>query len=151
MPNRKTEAGEEGTARNRRQSPINVHIGRQIRALRVTSGLSQDALGQVLGLTFQQIQKYEKGANKVSAERLVQIAQHFDQPIGYFTEDAARTNQEGGVKTPYEHHRLRLEIARMLTGVKSPRTLRALLGLVRSIQQPEEDEADEKGSFEHAA
>jgi transcriptional regulator with XRE-family HTH domain len=146
-------AAESGARAGR--SAINIHIGRQIRALRVTSGLSQEALGRVLGLTFQQIQKYEKGTNKVSAERLVQIAQYFDTPVGYFTEGVIRTGaegrQDGVVKTSYEHHRLRLEIGRMLPGVKSARTLRAILGLVRSVQQPETEEAGEQENFEHAA
>lgn len=150
----KSETGTEAKATaSRTRAAINAHIGRQIRALRVISGLSQDALGRVLGITFQQVQKYERGANKVSAERLIQIAQYFDQPIGYFTEDALRTGveerQNGIGKALHDHHRLRLEIGRMLPGVKSARTLRAILGLVRSIQQ--EEAGDEPAVFEHAA
>ena len=70
--------------RKRRAGPEDVEIGRKIRALRLQRGLSQSELAKEIGLTFQQVQKYEKGANRVSAGRLQQIANLFDVPITFF-------------------------------------------------------------------
>ncbi|WP_342633216.1 helix-turn-helix transcriptional regulator [Microvirga flavescens] len=62
------------------------HIGRQIRARRIAIGMSQERLGELLGLTFQQIQKYEKGINRVGAGRLLEIGAFLQVPIAYFYE-----------------------------------------------------------------
>jgi len=64
--------------------PVDVHVGQRIRARRILLGLSQEKLGHAVGLTFQQIQKYEKGANRVSASRLFQFAQTLCVPVSYF-------------------------------------------------------------------
>lgn len=65
-------------------NPVDVHVGRRVRIRRVLCGLSQTALADQLGLTFQQLQKYESGANRISASRLWQIAQILDVPISWF-------------------------------------------------------------------
>jgi transcriptional regulator with XRE-family HTH domain len=70
--------------RKRRATAEDVEIGRKIRVLRLQRGLSQTELAQGLGLTFQQVQKYEKGANRVSAGRLQQIAHMLNTPITFF-------------------------------------------------------------------
>ena len=64
--------------------PIDVHVGGQIRTRRLLLGMNQEELAQRLGLTFQQVQKYESGANRVSASRLWEIAAILKMPIGYF-------------------------------------------------------------------
>ena len=69
--------------------PIDVGVGARIRIRRRELDLSQSALGQHLGLTFQQVQKYERGANRVSASRLWRMAIVLDVPITYVTYDAA--------------------------------------------------------------
>ncbi len=63
-------------------------LGRKLRTARTEAGLSQQALAERLGITFQQIQKYEKGANRIAASRLVSIAAAVDQPISYFLEES---------------------------------------------------------------
>ena len=70
-----------------RASPIDVHVGARIRARRTLLGLSQERLGDALGLTFQQVQKYERGVNRVSASRLFDLARVLEVPISYFYED----------------------------------------------------------------
>ncbi len=67
--------------------PVDVHVGARLRFKRMLLGISQAALGKALGLTFQQIQKYENGANRVSASRLYQTASILDVPISYFFEE----------------------------------------------------------------
>ena len=63
---------------------IDVHVGRRIRLRRTLLGMSQEKLGEALNITFQQVQKYERGSNRVSASRLWDIAQILDVPISFF-------------------------------------------------------------------
>jgi transcriptional regulator with XRE-family HTH domain len=65
---------------------VDVHVGLRIRAARLASGLSQERLGAALGVTFQQVQKYEKGTNRVGAGRLSDIARVLSVPVAYFFE-----------------------------------------------------------------
>ena len=64
--------------------PIDVHVGTRIRTRRLLLGMNQEKLANALGLTFQQVQKYEGGANRVSASRLAEMADILGVPIGYF-------------------------------------------------------------------
>ncbi len=66
---------------------IDAHVGKRIRLRRTLLGLSQEKLGEALGVTFQQIQKYERGANRVGASRLYDIATALDVPISFFFDD----------------------------------------------------------------
>ncbi|OHV80026.1 helix-turn-helix domain-containing protein [Ensifer sp. LCM 4579] len=67
--------------------PVDVHVGRRIRMRRVWMHVTQMALAEAIGVTFQQVQKYEKGTNRVGASRLQQIAHALDAPVSYFFED----------------------------------------------------------------
>lgn len=67
---------------------IDIAIGQRVRLARRDAGLSQEALADKLGLTFQQVQKYEKGANRIACSRMVQIAQALGRPVAYFFQDA---------------------------------------------------------------
>ncbi len=64
--------------------PIDLHVGAQVRARRILLGFSQEKLAEGLGITFQQVQKYERGSNRISASRLFNIGQLLDVPITYF-------------------------------------------------------------------
>ena len=66
--------------------PVDLHVGAQVRARRVLLGLSQEKLAEGLGITFQQVQKYERGSNRISASRLYNMAQLLDVPITFFFE-----------------------------------------------------------------
>lgn len=68
--------------------PVDLHVGQQIRRRRKELRITQDGLAARLGLTFQQIQKYEKGANRVSASRLWEISHHLDVPVTFFFDGA---------------------------------------------------------------
>ncbi len=67
--------------------PVDVHVGSCIHTRRKLLGMSQTALGDKLGLTFQQVQKYERGANRVGSSRLFEISRILDVPISFFFED----------------------------------------------------------------
>jgi len=73
--------------RESRPSPIDVHVGGRIRLRRTLLGMSQERLGEALGLTFQQVQKYERGVNRVGASRLFDLSRVLDVPISFFFDD----------------------------------------------------------------
>jgi transcriptional regulator with XRE-family HTH domain len=75
-------------------SPIDIHVGNRVRMRRKMIGISQEKLGEALGLTFQQIQKYEKGINRIGASRLQQAADILGVPVSFFF--------EGGADGPFE-------------------------------------------------
>lgn len=73
--------------------PVDVHVGNRVRQRRTLLGMSQEKLGHALGLTFQQVQKYERGANRMGASRLHQISQILDVPVEYFFEDLPKDDR----------------------------------------------------------
>jgi len=85
--NRGTVMDDGGTEKESRPNPIDVHVGSRIRLRRTLMGLSQERLGEALGLTFQQVQKYERGANRVGASRLFDLSRVLDVPIAFFYDD----------------------------------------------------------------
>ncbi|MCD1634621.1 helix-turn-helix domain-containing protein [Martelella sp. FLE1502] len=76
------------TENKKKPNPIDVHVGSRIRLRRTMLGMSQEKLGESLGITFQQIQKYEKGTNRVGASRLQNISTILNVPVSFFFEDA---------------------------------------------------------------
>ena len=77
-------------------NPVDVHVGRRIRDRRKEARISQEKLAEHLGLTFQQVQKYEKGANRVSASKLYEIASALNASIEYFFRGTCRSNRLAG-------------------------------------------------------
>lgn len=67
-------------------NPIDIHVGNRVRMCRTLMGMSQERLGQALGLTFQQVQKYERGMNRIGASRLWDISQVLNTPVSFFYE-----------------------------------------------------------------
>ena len=139
---------------DRSPNPVDVHVGDRIRRRRRALGISQDRLADQLGLTFQQVQKYERGANRVSASKLYQIARALQASIPYFFEGLPDPVQPPGVAekehTPFVHD-LPLtpeerELASLLSRIESKRVRRRLLELVRSMAEGlGEDGAEERG------
>src|SRR5665213_2253816 len=77
-------------------SPIDVHVGSRVRLRRTLLGMSQEKLGEAIGLTFQQVQKYERGANRVGASRLYDLSRVLDVPIAFFFDDMPAPSAERG-------------------------------------------------------
>ncbi len=71
----------------RKPSPVDVHVGARVRMRRTLLGMTQTDLGDALGLTFQQVQKYEKGANRIGSSRLYDLSRVLDVPIEHFFEE----------------------------------------------------------------
>ena len=94
------------TVAERGPHPVDIHVGSRVRLRRRLLGMSQTDLGKALGLTFQQVQKYERGANRISASRLYQLSQILGVPVSYFFDDmppldeSTTSELRGGVKEP---------------------------------------------------
>lgn len=68
-------------------NPIDIHVGKRLRLRRTLLGMSQERLGELLGLTFQQVQKYERGVNRIGSSRLFELGQILDVPVSFFFDD----------------------------------------------------------------
>ncbi|TMJ03329.1 MAG: helix-turn-helix transcriptional regulator [Alphaproteobacteria bacterium] len=115
----------------RRATAEDVAIGQKLRALRLDRGLSQNDLGSLIGVTFQQLQKYEKGANRISAARLARIAAVLHVPVTAFYDAAARRKSERGFAYMNSAGAVRLVRAYAGIAVRSERA--ALVALAEAL------------------
>src|SRR5271154_3705230 len=76
-----------GRQKGDRPNPVDIHVGSRVRLRRNMLGLSQEKLGEAIGLTFQQVQKYERGANRIGASRLHELSRFLDVPVQFFYDD----------------------------------------------------------------
>ena len=131
----------------KKPNPIDIHVGSRIRLRRTMLGMSQEKLGESLGITFQQIQKYEKGANRISASKLWDIARFFKVDIGYFFEGLTGAQLAGVAEgdTAFEHDfpatRYTIEIGRLAPQL-STRQQKLALELVRDMADRKETDED---------
>ena len=125
-------------------NPIDVRVGARLRLRRNMLGLSQEKLGEAIGLTFQQVQKYERGANWIGASRLHELSRVLDVPISFFfddTTDPVRAPAMGGFAEPpakaFEsdplHKRETIELVRSYFSIKGRAVRRRLLYLVKAL------------------
>ena len=123
---------------------VDVHVGSRVRQRRTMLGMSQEKLGEALGLTFQQVQKYERGANRIGASRLHHIAEVLDVPISYFFEELSpvyskKRGQKGlaEAQADYEHDpmakRETLELVRSYYKIKDARLRRRVFELTKQL------------------
>lgn len=129
-------------------NPVDKHVGSRVRMRRIMLGMSQEKLGEALGLTFQQIQKYEKGTNRVGASRLQQIADILQVPVSFLFEGApeANTRAEGFAEVPatgYISDFLAtsegLALTRAFTRISNAKLRRSIVDLVEQIAAREGD------------
>src|SRR3954469_1615715 len=139
--------------REHRPSPIDVHVGGRVRLRRTLLGLSQEKLGDALGLTFQQVQKYERGVNRIGASRLFDLSRVLDVPIGFFFDDmpdamvgtanmAARrsygvADQQDGFDDETLHRRETLELVRAYYRINDPAVRKRVFELIKSLTPTE--------------
>lgn len=117
--------------------PVDVHVGRRVQERRLGLGLTQSALARALGVSFQQVQKYEKGANRVSASKLFEIAGFMDVEIPFFFQgfDAQPgVGEEAGSGFAHEHRPTKqsLEIARLAPRLP-PRNQKLILDMMKEM------------------
>ena len=130
---------------SRRPNPIDVHVGSRVRFRRMLLGMSQEKLGEKLGLTFQQIQKYEKGVNRIGASRLFDLAQVLGVPVQFFYEEAPAADgplvvPDGFSERPADgsivdflRSRDGLELNKAFVRISDAKARRAIVDLVRSL------------------
>lgn len=118
----------------RKKAPraADVHVGGRLRMRRLMLGISQEKIAAELGVTFQQLQKYEKGTNRISASRLQDLAEILGVPIGYFFEGLSRK----GPSTPdFFSSRDGIAITKAFNGIQSKTLRRHLVALMKAIAQ----------------
>ena len=129
---------------NRRElaaSEIDQIVGDRIRRRRILLGFTQDQLGEALGISYQQIQKYETGANRVSAGRLFQIAQTLETQVGWFF-DGIGDDTEDLSETAGQSPRHVIELVRGFSKISEDRLRMAVLALVRALGASDEADID---------
>lgn len=130
-------------------NPIDVHVGSRVRLRRIYVGMSQEKLGDMLGLTFQQVQKYEKGANRIGASRLYQIAQILGVPVQFFFEDlpaelqGPESNFSESQQTEFVMDFVSsfegLQLNRAFTRIQDPMIRKRIISLVKSLGGSQDD------------
>jgi transcriptional regulator with XRE-family HTH domain len=123
---------------------IDRHVGSRVRMRRLMLGLSQTALAQALGITFQQVQKYEKGTNRISASRLQQISNFLQAPVPFFFDGLPGPTQaakRAGPKIPPNVSDFLatsdgVSLVKAYTQIKSRNFRRAILDLVEELARP---------------
>ncbi|QBK29672.1 helix-turn-helix domain-containing protein [Roseitalea porphyridii] len=134
-------------AKKKKPNPIDIHVGSRIRLRRTMLGMSQERLGESLGITFQQVQKYEKGTNRVGASRLQNISAVLNVPVSFFFEDApgeqgaeSGSGMEENAAT-YVVNFLSssegLQLNRAFVKITDPKVRRRIIDLVRTLAEEE--------------
>jgi transcriptional regulator with XRE-family HTH domain len=133
--------------------PVDVHVGRRLRSRRTILGMSQEELGEAVGVTFQQIQKYERGLNRIGSSRLYEFACILGVGVSYFFEDFS-DEQKSGTAThfaedgvPFEYERLNnkevLTLVRAYYGISDRQIRKKVLSLIKSLSSCEDLEEDD--------
>lgn len=130
---------------SRKPNPIDAHVGTRVRLRRMLLGMSQEKLGEHLGLTFQQVQKYEKGVNRIGASRLFDLSRVLGVPVQFFYDEAPAEFVEahsaaGFAERPTETYvidflstREGLELNKAFVKITDPRVRRSVVELVRTL------------------
>jgi transcriptional regulator with XRE-family HTH domain len=121
---------------------VDEFVGEQIRKRRTMLGLTQDQLAQALGISYQQVQKYETGTNRVSAGRLYDISRVLDSGVGAFF-DGIEPDREGQDETADRGNRATIELVRNFQSIGDPQVRRAVSSLVKSLSSQGGHEAGE--------
>lgn len=124
-----------------RATSVDEQIGLKLRQRRTILGVSQEKLAESLGVTFQQIQKYENGANRISASRLNLISQVLSVPFSYFFDETEqKKNLENADNLMFQDHNIlqkkeTLELIRIYYSIKNPKLRKDVFNLVRSMAE----------------
>jgi transcriptional regulator with XRE-family HTH domain len=144
--NNKPIGGRKRRRKSDKPNPIDVHVGARVRLRRTLLGMSQEKLGDALGLTFQQVQKYERGANRIGASRLYDLSRVLDVPVSFFFDDikaetieaaqaepGAREPASGGYEPDPMMRRETLELVRAYYRIPDTQIRRRLFDLTKAI------------------
>ena len=132
-------------------NPVDVHVGARLRLRRTLLGMSQSTLGDAVGLTFQQIQKYERGSNRIGCSRAYEFSRILDVPVSFFFDDMAeelKTHEgrfEAGVRDKGAHEpdqlarRETLELVRAYYQIDCPKARKRVFELVKTMGKMEDN------------
>ncbi|MEM6383357.1 MAG: helix-turn-helix transcriptional regulator [Pseudomonadota bacterium] len=136
-------------ANNRAPNPIDAHVGARLRMRRMMLSISQERLGEALGVSFQQVQKYEKGTNRIGAGRLQEVAHHLQVPISYFYDEMPGAQKQTGFAetgVSYVSDLLTtsdgVDLTRAFLKIKDAKVRRRVVDLVKAIADQEDPGAD---------
>lgn len=138
-----------GIKKKGRATKIDEHVGTRVKDRRNILGMSQEGLAEKLGLTFQQVQKYENGANRIGASRLYSLSKILDVPVGFFFEglENAQQNQYGFAENPQEgfssekiQSKETASLIRAYYSIPDPNVRKKVLDLAKSLSQAFESE-----------
>ncbi len=146
-----------GRTASGKPNPVDIHVGARVRLRRTLLGMSQEKLGEAIGLTFQQVQKYERGANRVGASRLYDLSRVLEVPVSFFFDDMP---DEISMKSVHErremsespdpfdndpmNRRETLELVRAYYRITDPNQRKKIFELVKSMGALQSGDADQK-------
>ncbi|WP_238318490.1 helix-turn-helix domain-containing protein [Thalassospira australica] len=138
-------------------NPVDIHVGARVRLRRTLLGLSQEKLGEAIGLTFQQVQKYERGANRVGASRLYDLSRVLEVPVSFFFDDMPDEISSKSVHErremsespdPFDNdpmnRRETLELVRAYYRITDPNQRKKIFELVKSMGALQTADSDKK-------
>ncbi|MBI1214891.1 MAG: helix-turn-helix domain-containing protein [Alphaproteobacteria bacterium] len=128
--------------------PVDTYVGARVKSRRLMLGLSQEELAHAIGLTFQQVQKYERGTNRISVSRLVDICKALRVPYGYFLDNAAATTKKAALRGVSDNKQELLEgdpmtkkdvleLVRAYEGIRTPKLKKQLLEMAKAMANSE--------------
>lgn len=135
-------------ANKKQPNPIDIHVGSRVRLRRMMLSMSQEKLGDSLGITFQQIQKYEKGTNRIGASRLQHIARVLSVPVAFFFEDApGGPGEASGMSEQSQTSHIvdflssseGVQLNKAFIRIKNPKLRRRVIDLVRAMAGEDSD------------
>ena len=144
----------QAAGRTGKPNPVDIHVGSRVRLRRTLLGLSQEKLGDALGLTFQQVQKYERGANRIGASRLFDLSRVLDVPISFFFDDMSPDVSErspaqeaglpdlppSGFDVDPMAKRETLELVRAYYRIKDPNVRKRVFDLAKALANVNDDD-----------
>jgi len=135
-------------ASKKQPNPVDIYVGSRVRLRRMMLGMSQEKLGEHLGITFQQIQKYEKGTNRIGASRLQHIARVLTVPVSFFFEDApgSTITPTGMAEARSESHVVDflstsegIQLNKAFVRIREAKLRRRVIDLIRSLSGDDAD------------
>src|ERR1700733_5550896 len=129
-------------------NPVDVQVGNRVRIRRMLIGMSQERLGDLLGLTFQQVQKYEKGVNRIGAGRLFEVSRILNVPVDFFYEGVSTMSSLPGASEPESAPVMEfvssgegLQLSLAFMKIRDAKVRKRVLDLVKSLAEEEEQKA----------
>ena len=136
---------QESSYRSENPHPVDVHVGSRVRLRRKFLGMSQERLGTAIGLTFQQVQKYERGANRIGSSRLWELSKVLSVPVSYFFDEMPDTVSRGGSIVGFAEsqqadfdgdplsRKEALDLVRAFYRISDPKLRKQMVDLIKSV------------------